>query len=277
MYAIYNEDCLEGMKKIADGSVDCILTDLPYNLTDAAWDEKKIDLQELWTQFKRIIKPAKSICLFARSTFTFKLYNSNPEWYKYKWIWSKNKVTGFANAKNRPMCCYEEILVFSKGSTCHKGKSDRRMPYNPQGLVKTCMHCGGRKAGNIYGDHNGSLSHAYTKEWTNYPKDILYFKRPHNVGQNHPTEKPVDLLEYLIRTYTNAGELVLDATCGSGSTGVAAINTGRRFIGFETDAGFYEIAGKRITEAVAKHEQSLFDLEVDYGSGEYYSESVARA
>ncbi len=257
-YEIFNEDCLEGMKSLADDSVDMILCDLPYNLTDCAWDKGVIDLSALWTQFKRILKPCCSAAMFASSSFTFKLYNSNPEWYKYKWCWVKNRVTGFPNAKNRPLCRYEEILVFSDGVINHASVSKRRMKYNPQGLIKGGRSYSGRKAGNIYADHNGSLSHAYTAEYHNYPNDILYFKRPHNVGQNHPTEKPVPLLEYLIRTYTNFGETVLDATMGSGSTGVAAMNTGRRFIGFETEQKFFDIAKKRIDEAIVKREQSLF-------------------
>ena len=257
-YEIYNEDCIEGMKRLADGSIDLILTDLPYGITDCAWDKKHIDLAELWNQFKRLIKPTCSVCLFASSKFTFELYNSNSEMYRYKWLWAKNRVTGFPNAKNRPMSRYEEILIFSNGVTVHEGKSDNRMKYFPQGLIKCYKRQGGHKGGNIYNDKNGSLSHNYIQRFTNYPNDILQFKRGHNVGQNHPTEKPVPLLEYLIRTYTNEGEVVLDATMGSGSTGVAAINTGRRFIGFEIDKNFYDIAERRIAKAIAEKEQSLF-------------------
>ncbi|MBR4904573.1 MAG: site-specific DNA-methyltransferase [Selenomonadaceae bacterium] len=258
MYEIYNEDCIEGMKRLKDNSIDLILTDLPYNITDVAWDKKKIDLSALWTEFKRIIKPQSSVLLFGSSTFTFKLYNSNPEWFKYKYCWLKDRVTGFPNAKNRPMCRHEDILVFSDGKIAHKGKSKQRMKYNPQGLIKGGRHYSGRKAGNIYGDHNGSLSHTYTSAYHNYPNDILRFKRPHNDGQNHPTEKPVQLLEYLIRTYTDKGETVLDATMGSGSTGVACVNTNRNFIGFELDTNFYEIAQKRIDLALAAKRQELF-------------------
>jgi len=257
-YEIYNRDCLEGMKEIDDKSIDLILTDLPYNITNATWDKKAIDLNELWEQFKRIIKPTSSVLLFASSSFTYKLYNSNPEWYKYKWVWVKNTSTGFPNAKNRPMCKYEEILVFSDGVIIHKDKSERRMKYNPQNLKKCNKLCGGQKAGNIYSDHNGSLSHTYTQQFCNYPNDILQFKRPNNLRQKHPTEKPVPLLEYLIRTYTNKGETVLDATMGSGSTGVAAVNTGRKFIGFEIEKKFYEIAEQRIKKASAVFLQELF-------------------
>ena len=258
MYEIYNEDCIEGMKRLKDNSIDLILTDLPYNITNAAWDKKKIDLSALWTEFKRIIKPQSSVLLFGSSTFTFKLYNSNHEWVKYKYCWLKDRVTGFPNAKNRPMCKHEDILVFSDGAIAHAEKSKRRMKYNPQGLIKGGRHYSGRKAGNIYGDHNGSLSHTCTSEYHNYPNDILQFKRPHNVGQNHPTEKPVALLEYLIRTYTNEGETVLDATMGSGSTGVACVNTGRKFIGFELEKKYFDISEKRINEALATKRQELF-------------------
>ena len=133
-YEIFNEDCLEGMKRIPDGSVDMILTDLPYNLTDCAWDKSTIDLAALWAQFKRILKPYCAAVLFASGKFTHKLIASNFEWFKYKWIWVKNAPTDFVNAHNRPMRKFEEILVFTDGVPAHKGKSSKRMKYNPQGL-----------------------------------------------------------------------------------------------------------------------------------------------
>ena len=133
-YQIQQGDCLELMKKIPDGSVDMILTDLPYNLTDCAWDKGVIDLPTLWTQFKRILKPCCSAVLFASGKFTHKLIASNWDWYKYKWIWVKNAPTDFCNAKNRPMRRYEEIVIFSDGVPAHIGKSSKRMKYYPQGL-----------------------------------------------------------------------------------------------------------------------------------------------
>lgn len=306
-YQLYNEDCLEGMKRIPDGSIDMILSDPPYNLTDCAWDKSVIDLAAMWSEFKRILKPCSATVLFASGKFTHKLIASNFDWYKYKWIWVKNAPTMFVHAKNAPMRKFEEILIFSDGVINHASCTKKRMPYNPQGVVpcdtlvkyaahaskvslqggklhvaagednnKRAYHCHGdwekrdwrenynwERTGRLkaFGEAYGKRpSHTdfYVQEQTGYPVDVLYYDVEPSNKKLHPTQKPVDLLEYLIKTYTNEGETVLDATCGSGSTGVAAINTGRRFIGFETDAGFYEIAGKRIAEAVAKKEQSLF-------------------
>ena len=295
-------DYLELLKDVPDGSVDMILTDLPYNLTNCAWDKSTIDLAAMWTQFKRILKPYCSAVLFASGKFTHKLIASNFEWFKYKWIWVKNTPTMFVHAKNAPMRRYEEIVVFSDGVINHETVSTRRMKYNPQGLVDcellkseagkdkpTRLREGGRGArwtnpnDVIYFDKNdwrknynwarkGRLnaessvcfakrnSHVdyYVQEQTGYPSDVLNFNALPTAGRLHPTQKPVDLLEYLIKTYSNEGETVLDATMGSGSTGVACINTGRRFIGFEKEKKFFEIAQKRIAEAIAKKEQSLF-------------------
>lgn len=321
-YEIFNEDCLEGMKRIPDGSVDMILTDLPYNLTDCAWDKSTIDLAALWTQFKRILKPYCAAVLFASGKFTHKLIASNFEWFKYKWIWVKNAPTMFVHAKNAPMRRYEEIVVFSDGVINHKSVSKRRMKYNPQGLIdcedvrfengndkpsqlreggrgerwtksgknatKTQIHNphpentyiqthtnypddviyfgeppigklqrGKRKFGSVVGERPSHVDY-YIQEQTGYPSDVLNFNAMPNAGRLHPTQKPVDLLEYLIKTYTNEGETVLDATMGSGSTGVACMNTGRNFIGFEKEKNFYDISQKRIDEAIAKREQSLF-------------------
>ena len=314
---IYNEDCLEGMKRLADNSVDCIICDLPYNLTDCAWDKKVLDLAAMWTEFKRILKPYNSVVLFASGKFTYKLISSNYDWYKYKWIWMKNQATMFVQAKNAPMRRYEEILVFSDGVINHASCSKRRMKYNPQGVVPCenggmpqpkhkganiatrgifkpykgeakpsqlraggrgskypvadnyAYHCHGdwqkgrseRWRQNIqscYGDCGNELSNWYIQEQTGYPSDILKFKAEPNNGRYHPTQKPVTLLEYLVRTYTNEGETVLDATMGSGSTGVAAINTGRKFIGFELEEKYYKIAQERIAKAIAEREQKLF-------------------
>ena len=296
MYNIFNEDCISGMKKLDDNSIDFICADLPYNLTDCAWDKSIIDLSAMWTEIKRILKPYCSVALFASSKFTFTLYNSNPEWYKYKWIWIKNTPTMFVHAKNAPMRKYEEILIFSDGAINHKSCSNRRMKYNPQGVVDTqlrgggkyfhsthkvsdvslqggkpkgnaerCYHCHGdwersgrlKAFGNVLGKRPSQVDY-YIQEQTGYPTDILYFNTPHNVGKLHPSQKPVALLEYLIRTYTNEGETVLDATMGSGSAGVAAVNTSRNFIGYEIDKNFFGIAQKRIEEAQAKKAQELF-------------------
>lgn len=272
MYEIYNEDCLEAMKRLDDNSVDCIICDLPYNLTDCAWDKSVIDLDAMWVQFKRILKPYNSAVMFASGKFTHKLIASNWDWFKYKWIWVKNAPTDFVNAHNRPMRKFEEVLIFSDGVPAHKGRSLKRMKYNPQGLTQcnkicnngaggACNVCDGvstQKSVYAFWNQNDCKKKEYLQEQTGYPSDVLHFNALANGQRYHPTQKPVDLLEYLIKTYTNEGETVLDATMGSGSTGVAAINTGRKFIGFELEKNFYDIAKKRIDEAIAKKAQSLF-------------------
>lgn len=248
-------DCLEKMKDIPDGSVDMVLCDLPYGTTASNWD-KIIDSEKLWIEYERIIKNDGAICLFASGQFTNKLINSNEKLYRYKWIWFKTKRANFVNAKNRPMTSYEEICVFSKGVTAN-GCSNK-MKYYPQGLIP--IHKINKDNGNRFGTMAGKRpSHKKTtiQEWTNYPFDVLQFN---SVSKPiHPTEKPIALLEYLIKTYSNEGELILDNCMGSGSTGVAAVNTNRRFIGIEKDDNYFEIAKKRIGEAIKQKQQTLFN------------------
>ena len=229
-------DCLERMKEIPDGSVDLILTDPPYGTTACKWDSV-ITFEPMWEQLKRIIIPNGAIVFFASEPFSSALRMSNIKQYKYDWIWSKSRALGFTNAKNKPMNKHEVVSVFSSG-TCANG-SKNKMPYFPQGLVsygKTVSGIKSCKADILYGGHNFSRkSHkdSFTQEFTNYPSQILEFK---NEGKTvHPTQKPVSLLEYLIKTYTNENEVVLDFTMGSGSTGVACVNTNRNFIGIEMD------------------------------------------
>lgn len=387
---LYNEDCIEGVKRLADNSVDMILTDLPYNLTACKWDKSEIDLAAMWEQFRRILKPCCSVVLFASGRFVYKLVSSNLEQYKYKWIWVKNAPTFFVHAKNAPMRKFEEILVFSDGSINHPTCTDHRMKYNPQGVVpcvslksnsqkdvhsevtafvgkfksnigkdtatqvrggklkrndsfladgdlKTsqlrspiaakntnraesiigdrpsralgttylqeqtgyptdvlefddlpdskfvhntdkvsdvCLQGGKLKGnwrdgynwerhgrlnafGNVVGKRPSQVDY-YIQEQTGYPSDVLEYKVPHTAAKLHPTQKPVDLLEFLIRTYTDEGETVLDATMGSGSTGVAAVNAKRDFIGFELSEKFFDIAKARIDEAINPKQMSLF-------------------
>ena len=270
-FQIYNEDCLEGMKRIPAGSVDMVLTDLPFNITDCFWD-KEFDLADFWTQVRRVLKLQASAVLFASGNFVYKLLNSNIDCFRYKWIWVKNQVTDFVNAKNRPMHRFEEILVFSESVPAHKGKSSRRMNYYPQGLT-ACLNVrkdqrtvGGRVTSQdlrkkVYAFWNQAPKMGgaeYIQTQRGYPKDVLFFDAPNRTERLHPNQKPVDLLEYLIRTYTNEGETVLDATMGSGSTGVACVNTSRKFIGFELEKKFFDIAEKRIAEALANKQQELF-------------------
>lgn len=283
---IFNEDCLEGMKRIEDGIVDFVLTDLPFGIIDCGWD-KQIDLKKFWAEIKRVLKPQSSAALFASGKFVYELVNSNYDWYKYKWVWVKNTATCFVHAKNQPMHKYEEILIFSGGVVNHESLSpNTRMKYFPQGvkdieptqkktsrgrlvgissqLRGATVKCQGttrfnatNKFGNAYG-RRPSQKEIYTQTKTGYPSDVLNFNVVNTNHKINSSQKPVDLLEYLIKTYTNEGEIVLDATIGSGSTAVAAINTNRHFIGFETEKKFYEIAKERIAKAFAEKEQALF-------------------
>ena len=246
MYKIFNEDCWEGLKRLPDKSIDFILTDLPYNVLEYDRNKKPLDLNLLWQEFKRVLKPNCAVALFAAQRFTIKLAASNLDWYKYKWCWIKNTTCNFVQAKNRPLSKYEDILIFSDGAVNHVSKSPNRMKYNPQGL-KPCNK--------LYKAHPDTacvarIPNEYLQTQTNYPVDVLYFDAPPNAGRYHPNEKPVDLLEYLIKTYSNEGETVLDATMGSGSTGVAAVQTSRRFIGFELEEKYFNIAQERIAKAI---------------------------
>ena len=245
---LYQGDCLELMKDIPDGSVDMVLADLPYGTTGCKWDTC-IPFEPLWTQYKHIIKSNGVIALFGSEPFSSHLRMSNIGWFKYDWIWRKNTCTGFQHAKNMPLKNYEIISVFSPGGMGHASLlCDRRMTYNPQGIrtVNREFHNGLKKFGGTVGKRP-SQQNDYTQMAEGYPKAILDFAN--NEKDAHPTQKPVALLEYLIRTYTNVGETVLDNTMGSGSTGVAAVNTGRNFIGIELDPGYFDTAQRRIAEA----------------------------
>lgn len=240
-YEIYKGDCLEVMKDIPDKSVDMILCDLPYGTTRNCWD-KMIDLEKLWEQYERIIKDNGAIVLFAQTPFDKVLGVSNLKLLKYEWIWEKNKATGFLNSKKMPLKAHENILVFYK-----------KLPsYFPQGLVKKripTINKGNRGRMSEVSNY-GVANKDAIQEYENYPRDVL--KYGVEMKPAHPTQKPVDLLEYLIRTYTNEGEIVLDNCMGSGSTGVACLNTNRKFIGIELDDKYFEIAENRIKESIDK-------------------------
>ena len=246
MIKLYKGDCLELMKQIPNGSIDAIITDPPYGTTDCKWDSI-IPFDLMWEQLNRIIKPNGAIVLFGSEPFSTHLRMGNLENYKYDIYWLKNKVTGFTQARNKPMKNLELISVFSDGTTVHKTQSKNRMTYNPQGLtlINKVKKNGKRKYGSIVGARP-SHKDDYIQEFTNYPKMTVDFEVEHGL---HPTQKPVPLLEYLIKTYTNEGDTVLDFTMGSGSTGVACVNTFRKFIGVEMDENYFNIATKRIEEA----------------------------
>ena len=247
-YKIFNEDCLEGMKKIADGSVDMILTDLPFGITAAPFDIK-LDLQAMWKEINRVTKKNAAVVFFAVGKFLIELAMSNFENYRYEICWEKSVPVGFFNANKMPLRCHENICLFY-----------RALPtFNPQ--WRSGKSYARKSVAHLYKNY-GEVKEKFASVNDGehyYPRDVIYFKS--TVGQVervHPQQKPVDLLEYLIRTYSNEGETVLDATMGSGSTGVACVNTNRNFIGFELEENFFNITQKRIAEAVAKREQSLF-------------------
>lgn len=227
-----------------------ILCDLPYGTTACKWDTV-IPFEPLWEQYNRIIKDNGAIVLFGSEPFSTILRYSNLKMYKYDWIWKKNTVDGFFNAKCRPLKSIENICVFSKKQARAKGDN---MKYYPQNLISVFKKVKNNSRENDeHKYYRKSLDgNNYVQNYTNYPIDVLTFDRDNQ--KLHPTQKPVALLEYLIKTYTNEGETVLDNCMGSGSTGVACMNTGRNFIGIELDPKYFEIASKRIEEAKNKSE-----------------------
>jgi len=244
-------DCLEVMKGIEDGSVDMILTDPPYGTTACKWDSI-IPLEPMWKQLKRIIKPNGAIVMTASQPFTTTLIASNMKMFKYCWVWEKNKATGHLNAKKRPLVSTEDVCVFY----------NKPPIYNPQGLTRKDIPTiskgdRGSKGVGSSGDCYGKATRDAVQTHTNYPKSII--RIPVNMkAEFHPTQKPVALMEYLIKTYTNEKELVLDFTMGSGTTGVACVNLNRDFIGIELDPKYFKIAKKRIAEAEKQKKERLF-------------------
>lgn len=237
-HSLIKGDCLEVMKNIPDKTIDMILCDLPYGTTACKWDVI-IPFDKLWEQYRRIIKDNGAIVLFGSEPFSSQLRLSNLDWFKYDWIWDKKTGLGFLDSKYRPLKQHEIVSVFSKGG-CSNG-SKIPMIYNPQGLIPTTKKNSNSKS-NILNSEPRKRKQLDTK-YTNYPKTIITFSR--EVGL-HPTQKPVALCEYLIKTYTNESDLVLDNCMGSGTTGVACINTNRKFVGIEIDDTYFETAKKRI-------------------------------
>ena len=254
-YKLYKGNCLEVMDRlIKEGTkIDMVLTDLPYGTTACKWDNV-IPFDEMWERINKLIKPNGATCLFCTQPFTTNLISSNMLNFKYCWYWEKSKANGFQHSKNKPMRIIEEIAVFSKAPIGHKSLlEDKRMVYNPQGIIPS-----GKKkvkeytfSGNTMGGENHKSSRPNQvgieyESYTNFPNDTLKFKSIFGKGALHPTQKPVALLEYLIKTYTNEGDLILDFTMGSGSTGVACRNLNRKFIGIELDEKYFNIAKGRI-------------------------------
>lgn len=246
---LYRGDCLKVMRKIKDKSINLILCDLPYGTTGIKWD-KVIPYKKLFKEYKRILTDNGNIVLFGSEPFSTKLRSAGKDIYKYDLYWVKNRVTGFANAKIMPLKNIELVSVFSKGSISHEGKSDNKMVYNPQGLKKISLKKENHKrADDSFTKQSlsktiSSSNKGYIQEYTNYPTMVLNFDSCQ--GEFHPTQKPIQLLEYLIKTYSNNCDVVLDNTMGSGSTGVACQNTNRKFIGIEMDKKYFKIACERM-------------------------------
>ena len=245
---IYNEDCLEGMKRIADKSVDMILCDLPYGVTQNKKDVV-IPFVPLWEQYERIIKDNGAIVLFAQGLFYVDLVSSNRKLFRYDLIWDKVLSSGFLNANRMPLRQHEQIAVFYK-----------KLPtYNPQFTIGKPLHSKGKSylqkelKNQNYGQFEATDdSRAGSTE--KYPTSVLKFEKQHPSTQIHPTQKSVSLSEYLIRTYTNEGETVLDNCMGSGTTAIACLNTNRNFIGFELDENYFNITNQRIEERLKEND-----------------------
>ena len=230
-------DCLEKMKDIPDKSVDMILCDLPYGTTACKWDVV-IPFEPLWEQYKRVIKDNGAIVLFGSQPFTSALVMSNVKWFKYEWIWQKTLATNFMLAKKQPAKKHENILVFYKKQPTYNPQMEIGKPYKDKPRKRSV---------GIHGNAE-TIKKTINNEGTRYPSSVQEFSNGNN-NNVHPTQKPVTLLEYLIKTYTLEGETVLDNCMGSCSTGIACLNTNRNFIGIEKNDKYFEIAKKRIEEA----------------------------
>ena len=239
MIELLQGDCLKLMQDIPDKSIDMILCDLPYGTTACKWDSS-IPFDKLWKQYKRIIKDDAAILLFGSEPFSTELRHSNLEMYKYDWIWDKKKSSSALNCNYQPLKTHEIISVFGKMATTYSKNGN--MKYNPQGIIP-CEKVNERNSNKADIFHS-STNIPTIQKYTNYPKSILSFSRENKCV--HPTQKPVALLEYLIKTYTNEGDLVLDNCMGSGSTGFACITTNRNFSGIELDENYFNIAENRI-------------------------------
>ena len=237
MIGLFNDDCLKVMAAIPSGSIDAVITDPPYGTTACKWDTV-IPFAPMWEQLKRIIKPNGAIVLFGSQPFTSALIMSNPKMFKYCWIWDKIKPSGFQVAKYKPMMQHEDICIFGDG----------RLNYFPIKTARDKIKIGGPVSDSLSCPiaRHDFKKRSYTDK---HPKSILTFSNANQHNRFHPTQKPVALMEYLIKTYTNEGEIVLDFTMGSGTTGVACINTNRNFIGIEKDDKYFEIAKSRIEKA----------------------------
>ena len=248
--AIHN-DCLIEMQNMEDKSVDLILTDLPYGETRSKWD-KILDFDKLWEHYLRLIKDNGAIVLFGNEPFSSMLRSSHYDIYRYDWKWVKNRATGFANCNYRPMRIYEDIMVFSKANASTGGSSNS-MVYYPQGLIpinKVKKNTSKRRGLVNEKNNNAGINNKmngdseYVQKFTNYPSNVLYFDC--ETKYMHPTQKPLDLIKYLVSTYSSENELVLDSCMGSGTTGLACKELNRNFVGIEIDEDYFNIAKNRL-------------------------------
>jgi len=249
-------ECLEEMDKLIKQGIkiDAIITDPPYGTTACKWDSV-IDFDAMWQRLNNLIKPNGAVVLFGSEPFSSALRMSNIKNYKYDWKWEKNKPNGFVNAKNKPLKTLEDVCVFSDGVTANTKNIHKKTPYNPQGVKRVCktIKSGIRKRDSTVGERPCRVGgSSYIQEFTGYPVEKIAFSNTFK-DRLHPTQKPVALMEYLIKTYTNEGETVLDFTMGSGTTGVACKNTNRKFIGIEMDDNYFKIAQERINNNEPKN------------------------
>lgn len=238
-FTLWQGDCLDLMQNIPDGSVDMVLTDPPYGTTQCKWDSV-IPFEPMWEQLHRVTKHNGAVCLFGNEPFSSFLRVSNIRNYKYDWVWVKSTPTGSLNCNKQPLRVFEKISVFYRKQPMYTPLKTSGHPRK----VSTATHKRNSIKTELYGSH-GLTNYDSTER---YPVNVLYFPTDKQKTALHPTQKPVALLEYLIKTYTHKGEIVLDFTMGSGSTGVACLRTGRKFIGIEKDMKYFGIAEKRITE-----------------------------
>jgi DNA modification methylase len=234
-YTLHHGDCLDVLPTLEAQSADAVICDPPYGTTACKWDAV-IPFAPMWAEIKRVLKPRGACVLFGSQPFTSALVMSNPGWFKYTWVWNKNNSAGFATAEHRPFIITEDVCVFGAGA----------VKYNPQMTLGVYRVKGfGGSASDCYGlaPQKGEANDQY------YPKNIINITKINNREDLHPTQKPLALLEYLVKTYTDKGDLVLDFTMGSGTTGHACMNLGRRFVGIERDAGYFAIARERIMDA----------------------------
>lgn len=229
-------DCVELLPTLESKSIDCVITDLPYQMTDCVWDAV-VPFDFMWSQFKRLVKPKGAMVFTCSQPFTTLLVNSNMKQFKHEWIWEKHQGTNPMAASYAPMKCHESVVVFCDGSPNYYPQMEKGTPYS--GFK------GEKGIGEIYGD-NLKSEHRDNPEGSRYPRSVQYFKGEKGL---HPTQKPVALMEYLVKTYSKENDIVLDITMGSGTTGIACFNTDRNFIGIERDDDYYKVCVDRLEES----------------------------